>query len=126
MGLSNPQKLIEEIPNKIRDAMGIIVPVNLVEDNENSYIVIEVQPYPIAISYKGIYYYRSGSTNQKLTGVELENFLLHRQGATWDNLPLPSFTIDDVDEGVIKRFKNGQLKRDVLTKTLWMSQKTFL
>lgn len=37
--------------------------------------------------------------------MELESFLLRKQGATWDNLPLPAFTIRDVDDDVIKRFK---------------------
>ncbi len=105
VGIANSRKLLEDLPNKIRDSLGIIVPVNLLEENGHEYLEIPVQPYPIAISYKGVYYYRSGSTNQKLTGLELESFLLHKQGATWDNLPLPSFTIEDVDDGVVKRFK---------------------
>ncbi len=99
--------------------MGIIVPVNLHTDGETEYIEISVQPYPIAISYKGVYYYRSGSTNQKLTGLELESFLLRKQGATWDNLPLPSFAISDVDNGVVKRFikwaaKKGRIDESAL------------
>lgn len=110
VGLSNARKLLEDLPNKIRDAMGI-VPVNLIVDGEKECIVISVQPYPIAVSYKGVYYYRSGSTNQKLTGLELESFLLRKQGATWDNLPLPSFTIADVDDGVVKRFKKWAAKK---------------
>ncbi len=111
VGLANSHKLLEDLPNKIRDAMGIIVPVNLSTDDGKEYVEISVQPYPIAISYKGVYYYRSGSTNQKLTGLELESFLLRKQGAAWDNLPLPSFTITDVDDGVIKRFKKWAAKK---------------
>lgn len=34
VGLSNSHKLLEDLPNKIRDAMGIIVPVNLHTDGE--------------------------------------------------------------------------------------------
>lgn len=41
-------------PNKIRDAMGIIVGVNLYEQNEKEYIEINVPSYPIGISYKGV------------------------------------------------------------------------
>ena len=33
IGLSNAKKLLEDIPNKVRDAMGIIVGVNLLEQN---------------------------------------------------------------------------------------------
>ena len=93
VGVKNSRKLLEDLPNKIRDALGIIVPIRLLEDSGKEYLKISVQSYPIAISYKGTYYYRSGSTNQRLVGLELESFLLHKQGATWDNLPLPSFTL---------------------------------
>ena len=65
VGLSNSHKLLEDLPNKIRDAMGIIVPVNLHTDGETEYIEISVQPYPIAISYKGVYYYRSSESLSK-------------------------------------------------------------
>ena len=109
--LANSRKLLEDLPNKIRDALGIIVPVNLIPDGDKEYLEISVQPYQIAISYKGTYYYRSGSTNQKLTGLELESFLLRKQGATWDNLPLPAFTLNDVDDGVVNRFKKWAAKK---------------
>ena len=32
-GLDNPHKLLEDIPNNIRNAMNIVVDVNLLEDN---------------------------------------------------------------------------------------------
>ena len=82
MGLPNARKLLEDIPNKIRDAMGIIVGVNLLDKNGKEYIEIDVPPYPIGISCKGVYYYRSGSTRQILTGPALEallNALCHKQ-----------------------------------------------
>ena len=53
------------------------------------YIEIDVPSYPIAISCKGNYYFRSGSTSQKLAGIELESFILRKRGATWDNVPYP-------------------------------------
>lgn len=74
IGLSNTHKLLEDIPNKIRDSMGIIVGVNLLQQDNKEYIEIDVPSYPIGISYKGVYYYRSGSTRQILTGPALEFF----------------------------------------------------
>lgn len=111
VGLSDSGKLLEDLPNKIRDAMGIIVNVNLHKEGNLEYIEIEVPPYPIAISCKGSYYYRSGSTNQKLIGPELESFILRRRGITWDHASLPYFTMDDVDDDVIKRFKARAAKK---------------
>lgn len=91
VGLSDSGKLLEDLPNKIQDAMDIIVNVNLHKEENLEYIEIEVPPYPIAISSKGSYYYRSGSTNQKLTRPELESFILRCRGITWDHAPLQNF-----------------------------------
>lgn len=54
-GISNSQKLLEDLPNKIRDALGIIIPVNLLIEDGKEYIEISVPTYPISISYKGSY-----------------------------------------------------------------------
>lgn len=122
VGLTQGKKLLEDLPNKIRDALGIIVNINLCDDNGKDYIEIDVPPYPIAISCKGAYYYRSGSTNQKLTGAELENFLLKRRGLNWENLPVPQLTLDDLDNDVIETFKlkavdKGRVDPSVLTES---------
>lgn len=105
VGVKDAKRLMEEIPNKIRDGMGIIVAVNQLEKKGLPYIEIDVPAYPIGISYKGVYHYRSGSTKQILNGPALEAFLMRKRGVTWDNLPLPAFKISDVDDGVVKRFK---------------------
>lgn len=111
IGLSNCKKLLEDLPNKIRDSLGIIANINLHTHEGQDYIEIEIPPYPIAISCKGSYYYRSGSTNQKLIGAELENFLLKRRGLDWENLPLPQLTLDDMDDGIIRNFKEQATKK---------------
>lgn len=38
IGLTDYQKLMEDIPNKIRNAMGIICDINLLEDSGKQYI----------------------------------------------------------------------------------------
>ena len=119
IGLPNARKLLEDIPNKVRDALGIIVGVNLHEENGKEYIEIDVPSYPIGISCKDVYCYRSGSTRQILTGLALEEFLLRKRGATWDNLPLPAFSLNDVDDSIVEHFKQwatkkGRIDRSVL------------
>ena len=79
--------------------------VNLLVEDGKEYIEIDVPADPIGISCKGVYYYRSGSTRQVLTGPALEAFLMRKRGATWDSLPLPAFTMAEVDDSVISRFK---------------------
>lgn len=105
VGIDNSKKLLEDIPNKVRDAMGIIVGVNLLVEDGKEYIEIDVPSYPVGISCKGIYHYRSGSTKQILTGPALEAFLMRKHGATWDHSPLPVFKVDDVDDQVVEHFK---------------------
>ena len=126
IGLPNACKLLEDLPNKIRDTLGIIAAVSLLNEGDNEYIEISVKSYPIAISYKGIYYCRSGSTNQKLAGLELESFLLRKQGATWDNLPLPAFTMDDVNDGIIDSFKKLATKKGRIDKSVLDEPKELL
>ena len=82
IGIENPKKLIEDIPNKVRDVMGILVDVNCFEENHLSYIEVVVEPYPYPISYHGHYYQRSGATNQELKGAALDRFMLRRLGKT--------------------------------------------
>lgn len=65
----------------------------------------------IGISCKGVYCYRSGSTRQILTGPALEAFLMRKRGATWDNLPLPAFSMNDVDDEIVAHFKQWAAKK---------------
>lgn len=106
VGVQNAHKLLEYIPNKVRDALGISVGVKLLAENGTEYIEIDVLSYPVGISYKGSYYLRRDSTRQILTGPALEAFLMRKRGATWDNLPLPAFSLEDVDDGVVTHFKH--------------------
>ena len=64
---------MEDIPNKLQNTMGIIADVNLRKDMDGECIEITVPSYPVGITYKGVYYYRSGSTLQRLTGPALTN-----------------------------------------------------
>ena len=118
VGVKDAKRLMEEIPNKIRDGMGIIVAVNQLEKNGLLYIEIDVPAYPIGISYKGVYHYRSGSTKQVLNGPALEAFLMRKHGATWDNLPLPAFKIGDVDDNAVKLFKALAAKKGRIESSL--------
>ena len=118
VGIKDARKLLESLPSKIRDAMGIVVDVNLCKENNLEYIEIDVPAYPIAISCKGSYYYRSGSTTQKLTGVELESFILRKRGATWDNVPHPLVKIEDLDQNAIQKFKELAIRKKRIDDTI--------
>lgn len=104
VGVDNAKRLLEEIPNKVRDVLGIMVDVNLNETKQGDYLEIVVEPYPNAISYKGQYHYRSGSTKQELKGNSLNEFLLKKSGKTWDDVIEPRATFDDIDENTFFAF----------------------
>lgn len=126
VGLSNSRKLLEDIPNKIRNAMSIVVDVNLLMQDGKEYIEIVVPQYPVAISCKGVYYYRSGSTMQTLSGPELESFILRKRGASWDNMPLPGFTVDDIDDSLVDKFKKLAAKKGRIDKSVLEESKADL
>jgi ATP-dependent DNA helicase RecG len=110
-GIDNAKKLLEDIPNKVRDILGIMVDVNLLQDEDKEYIEIITDKYPYPISYKGSYYYRSGSTTQELKGVALDKFLLRTQGKTWDSVPVPYFGDTDLDPYAFKLFRDKASKK---------------
>jgi ATP-dependent DNA helicase RecG len=111
VGLKNSHKLMEDIPNKIRSTMGIIADVSLHGTIGDEYIEIDVHPYPVAISYKGVFYRRSGATNQRLTSTELESFMLRRRGANWESSPLPGLTLGDIEDNEIDYFLDKALEK---------------
>ena len=104
VGIEDYKRLMDDIPNKIRNAMGITVEVNLHEENEMHYIEIITLPYSVPISLRGRYYYRIGSTKQELTGTSLNEFLLKKSGKTWDDVVEPRATFDDIDETAVSKF----------------------
>ncbi len=122
VGIENLKKLLEDIPNKVRDAMGIVVSVNRLTEGNKEYLEIDVPAYPIGISCRGVYYYRSGSTKQILTGPALEAFLMRKRGVTWDNMPIPAFTMSDIDDAAVAKFKSlaakkGRMETSLLEET---------
>lgn len=104
IGVEDYKKLMDEIPNKIKNNLGITAEVNLLQEDGKHYIEIIVQPYSVPISLRGRYYYRSGSVKQELTGNSLNEFLLKRVGQTWDNVIEPRATFTDIDEKAVKAY----------------------
>ena len=77
-GLTDSHRQMEDIPNKIVAFLGIVVDVNLHQRNGKEYLEIIVNPSNVPISYKGVFYYRSGATKQELKGVALQQFVLKK------------------------------------------------
>lgn len=120
VGISNAKKLMEDIPNKARDILGVIVDVNLHETSKGDYLEIYVENHPYPVNYKGQYHYRSGSTKQELKGVALDKFLLQKKGKKWDGVPVPNISIADLDNETFelfrkRAFKSKRIEEEALT-----------
>ena len=53
VGLKNVKKLLEDIPNKIRNRLGIIPFVELEKKNEHEIIKVTIHPSSVPISHNG-------------------------------------------------------------------------
>ena len=104
VGLPKIRKLLDDVPNKIKNMLGIVVDVNLQHDGQ-AYLEIEVTAHFTPIAYKGKIYSRSGSTLQELNGPALQRFLLGKQGIHWDSVTVPQARFEDLDPAAFKRFR---------------------
>ena len=104
VGLDNPKKLMEDIPNKIASTLGVVVGVNLAEKDAKQYIAVTVPVSSAPVACQGKYYIRSGATLQELSGIALQDFVMHKIGLTWESQAVPDASIDDIDSEAIKYF----------------------
>ena len=74
IGVRNPKKLLEDIPNKIQNKWGIMADVNLLTKGGLDYIEIVVSPWAFPVNCDGEYHYRSGSTKQMLRANDKRRF----------------------------------------------------
>ena len=116
-GLHNAKRLLEDIPNKITTTMGLVVDVDLHEQDGLDYLEVTIVPSNVPVSYRGKYYYRSGSTLQELTGTALTDFLMRKLNITWDAVTEKSATIEDIDPEAVKYFLNVAINEGRINKS---------
>ncbi|MGB4585834.1 MAG: ATP-binding protein [Rectinemataceae bacterium] len=117
-GIEDAEKLLVDIPNKVRDTMGIVVDVNHRNENGLDLIEIEVPPYPNPISYKGEYHYRTGGTKQELKGIALDRFLMRKQGRHWDSAPIPRLGMADCNPALFQQFREKATRSGRMTEAV--------
>jgi ATP-dependent DNA helicase RecG len=103
-GVENAHKLSEDIPNKVVSFLGIVAEVNVLDKEGKDYIEIDVAPSDVPISYKGKYYFRSGSTLQELNGAAMQSFVLKKMGRSWDEVINDRATLKDIDREAVDYF----------------------
>lgn len=104
IGVERPELLLEQLPNKIRDILGIFAEVNLINQANSQYLEIIIPRYDVPVSFRGKYFVRIGSTLQELKGVTLNDFILRRTGKTWDDYTDQRATLNDMDHTTIRKF----------------------
>lgn len=115
VGLSGIKALMENLPNKIINKLGIVADVNQRTLDGVDYIEIVVHPSNVAITLDGVIYYRSGTTNQTLKGEALERFLLSKMGMQWDEMEVPNASIEkDIDREAVDYFLKKAVEEERL------------
>ena len=115
VGVKNPNKLMEDIPNQIQSGMGILAEVNKLSADGKEYIEIIVRPSSFPVSYHGEYYYRSGSTKQLLTGAALSEFIIRKTGIHWEDVTVDDIKPDELDDESFKIFRQEAVKSGRMT-----------
>ena len=115
IGLKNIDKLLEDIPNKIRNYLGIIPSVEREIIGDKEVIKIEISPSEIPISYDGKFYIRAGSTTQEVKGGKLIRMILRKKNITWDSLPSDA-DISEIDEETVELFRKMAKDRLAINK----------
>lgn len=105
VGIKDAKKLLEDLPNKVRNKLGIIPSVEIKKKRGREVINILTSPSSVPISYDGKYYIRSGSTVMELKGNDLANFLMKKLGRTWDDFIEERASFDDLNPETIEKFK---------------------
>ena len=111
-GVDDYKKLMDDIPNKVVNHLGLVVDVNLHKKENKHYIEITVPVSNVPISYHGGYHYRSGSTKQELKGIALQNLLLKKVGKRWEDMPVEAMTLKDLNELSIQTFISKAIEKD--------------
>lgn len=131
VGIEDSKRMIEGLPSKIHDKLGIIASINIYKANgaEN---VRYGNRIPKSISEKLINQYacgklnsamiestdkRSGSTLHELNGFELQNFLLERAGKTWDTVSVPEVGVSDLSKDALDAFRKKAVKSNRMTES---------
>lgn len=110
IGVKNAKELLENLPNKIVTTTGVVADVDLMSENGMEYIKVTIPQSTAPVSFKGKFYYRSGSTLQELNGIAAHDFIMKKMGITWDGQGVDSATLDDIDPEAVKYFIQSGIK----------------
>ncbi len=116
-GVADYKRLMDELPNKIVNHLGLVADINLHKKDGKHYIEIVVPVSAVPISYHGVHHYRSGSTKQELKGVALNEFILRKMNISLERQPIPEAKLEDIDGGAIQSFVQKALRKQRISES---------
>lgn len=106
VGVEGAKKLLEDIPNKIVNFLGIVADVNLLHKDEKEYLEIAVAPSNVPISFRGVYHYTFDDIDKEAVNYFLRKATAAKRiagGVTGDDLILLFQNLDLLtEEGKLK------------------------
>lgn len=110
------ERLLADIPSKIKSSLDVVANVKLVEIEGVPVIEINVEQSHYPVNYNGEYYLRLGNTTQKLHGRQLTDFLNKKSGLLWDAQPVFDIPVSKFDSLSFEIFKREALRKQRLDK----------
>ncbi len=104
-GVKDADRCMVDIPNIVKDILGITPDVMLKKKDTKDIIEVMVAASSAPISYHGRFYTRSGSSSIEVKGHELSELLIAKSGQPWDGFIEEHATLKDIDISTVKRFK---------------------
>jgi len=109
VGIRNAKKLLEEIPNTVKNLMNFHPNVEAFSEEGKTFIIVSIKPQDEAVDLRGVFYRRSGSTTVRVTGRDLKPFIMERGGLVWTDLISKKAKLSDISPEAVSAFiKRGQ------------------
>ena len=109
VGIRNAKKLLEEIPNTVKNLMNFYPSVEAMMEGGKTYVVVTIEHQEEAVDLRGAFYVRSGSTTARVTGRDLKPFIMKKSGLIWTNLIADKVELKDISSEAVSSFvKLGQ------------------
>jgi len=99
-GTRTTEETLKDWANQISNTSEptLIPDIEAMQIGKKTVVVITIKEYPLKpVAIKGRCYRRVGPSNRKMTPTEIADMSYQTRGASWDAMPHPEATMDDVD-----------------------------
>ncbi|MCL2147759.1 MAG: putative DNA binding domain-containing protein [Methanomassiliicoccaceae archaeon] len=104
IGVRNPQRVLKVIPDDIRNKLSITASVEETVEKGKTCIKITVGKGFRYVDLDGVFYKRVGNTTQRVTGDELNSWILSNMRTSWSGIPAKGIGIEKLSKDAIDFF----------------------